>query len=280
MSMIFDLHVHSDFSDSSRTVEEALYEAKKKKIELLSFVDHDTTETYPYAKDLARKFGITLIPGIEISAYDFSRKRKVHILGYKYSLKASHIKALVTPLLKRRDENSRKQLELIRGASYEVPEEKLRTSRNSLKTLYKQHIVFAMTQMPYTSSIYQLTYRKLFKDGGIAQRDIEYLDVFDAIQAIKKDDGVAVLAHPGQLNSYDLLPELLEVGLDGIEVYHPSHTKEDENRSRNLADKYGLGIFGGSDDHGIFGEDFMQGNLLLEKKTRDLLDIDNFTHIL
>ena len=90
--------------------------------------------------------------------------------------------------------------------------------------------------------------------GEYVQRDIEYVSAFDAIDAIKKDGGLAVLAHPGQLNSYYIIPQLLTKGLDGIEINHPSHSEEDIKRIKKIADFSGLILTGGSDFHGDYNE--------------------------
>ena len=97
-----DLHVHSNFSDGKDSVNKVLDLAKARGVKMLSFVDHDTNLTYNEALPYARRIGIDLVPGIEISAYDFKRKRKVHILGYNYDLDAPNIKKLTEPLLSRR----------------------------------------------------------------------------------------------------------------------------------------------------------------------------------
>ena len=86
-----------------------------------------------------------------------------------------------------------------------------------------------LTEAVYTSSEYKQLYKSLFKGEGVAAGDIEYIDAFDAVQAIMADGGIAVVAHPGQLNSYDLIPELVEIGLNGIERNHLDHTSEDHH---------------------------------------------------
>ena len=77
---------------------------------------------------------------------------------------------------------------------------------------------------------YGCEYRKLFGQGGICSGDIAYADAFDALRAIHADGGLAVLAHPGQLDSWELLDELLLAGLDGIKLYHESHALEDHEK--------------------------------------------------
>jgi len=114
----------------------------------------------------------------------------------------------------------------------------------------------------YTDGIYGPLYRQLFKGGGIADREIEYVDVFDALRAIKTDGGRAVLAHPGQLDSYELAVELIAEGLDGVELYHESHSISDHTRIFELARRYPhLLLTGGSDDHGLFGSLHLIGEI-------------------
>lgn len=247
-----DLHVHSHYSDGSDTVTEVLDKAKEAKIDYISFVDHDTVDTYAEAKVEGDKRGIHVIPGIEISAYDFKRQRKVHILGYNYNEKATNIKAICDDLLDRRNRKTEAQLKTIIGAGYAINWGKLNRAVNSKKTMYKQHIMEALTEAPYESARYQSLYKLLFKGKGICAGDIEYIDVHLAVKAIKADEGIAVIAHPGQLDSYELIPELLRYGLDGIEVYHPDHTEEDIEKSKKIAETEQLLELGGSDYHGRF----------------------------
>lgn len=250
--MKIDLHVHSHFSDGADTVEEVLDLAKNSGIELVSFVDHDTTETFGAAKYLAKERNIKLVPGIEISAYDFKRQRKVHVLGYQYNQAATHIKEICDELLERRHEHSLHQLQKIQEVGYDIDFHKLKTAVNSKRTLYKQQIMAAITEAPYETEEYQTLYRSLFKGEGAASGDIEYIDAYSAVNAIKADGGLAVIAHPGQLNSFDLIEELIAYELDGVEMYHPDHSVTDISRTRKLAEKYDLLETGGSDYHGKF----------------------------
>ena len=79
------------------------------------------------------------------------------------------------------------------------------------------------------------------------------MDARDAVAAIVEDGGRAVLAHPGQLNSYGIVPELVTCGLSGIERDHPDHGPSDRRRCDDIADRYRLMRTSGSDYHGAFG---------------------------
>lgn len=247
-----DLHVHSDFSDGKDSVNKVLDLAKSRDVTMLSFVDHDTNLTYNEALPYAKSLGIDLIPGIEISAYDYKRKRKVHILAYQYDLKATNIKKLTEPLLNRRHQHSLSQIDKIREYGIDVDMNKVMETVGPLGVVYKQHIMHAICDEHYTDPRYTTKYRTLFKNQGPASGDIAYIDCLDALKAIRLDKGLAVIAHPGQLNSYELIEEYHEY-IDGVEKYHPDHNQEDYDKVDALVDKYDFFITGGSDYHGDFG---------------------------
>ncbi|PIC87000.1 phosphatase [Sporosarcina sp. P20a] len=257
-----DLHVHSHYSDGSDSVYTVFQKAAEAGLTHISFVDHDTVAGWKEIQTVSEKFGITALSGIEISAYDFQRQRKVHVLGYNYDSDAVHIQSICQPLLERRHAHSLWQIEQIIKAGYLLDKERIFESAKFSGTVYKQHIMKELTEDPFTSAAYQRLYKELFKGQGVASGDIEYIDVFDAVGAIKADGGLAVVAHPGQLDSYDLIADLVKVGLDGIERNHFDHTTEDSRRVEELAEQYHLLMTGGTDFHGVFGKEIEVGDIV------------------
>ncbi|MDO5028218.1 MAG: PHP domain-containing protein [Bacillota bacterium] len=260
-----DFHLHSNFSDSSRSVEDIIDLAKAKGLEAISIVDHDTTETYAYIKTLDLDQTLKIIPGLEISAYDYKNMRKVHLLAYNYQEPAVNINRLCQETLAKRNANSEEKLRLLEENSYAIDHDQINRSKNSTQTLYKQHIMAGLTGGDFNSKAYQDLYKSIFKNGGLADFDIEYVDVFKAMEAVLADGGLPVLAHPGELDSFSIVGDLVAKGLKGIEVYHSSHSKEDEQRALNLAQDYGLFITGGSDDHGAYGKKVDLGTVDLDQ---------------
>ena len=257
-----DLHIHSHYSDGASSVAEILDMASEQGLTHVSLVDHDTVRGIEPAQVAAKKYGITVIPGIEISAYDFSRKRKVHILGYAFDKEATQIKKLCNPLLSRRHENSLWQIHQLQKNQFDI--EFLEVAKKAMMSgvIYKQHIMDALVDEAFNTHYYKQLYKQLFKGDGICSRDIEYVDAISAVRAIKADNGYAVLAHPGQLDSYDLIPELVKNGLDGIERNHIAHTAEDRERVAQYANEYSLFQTGGSDFHGRYGSQVEVGEQL------------------
>lgn len=267
-----DLHVHTSISDSSFNTEETLKMAKENNVTHIGIVNHDTVRGLKDAIKMGEKLGIKVIPGIEISAYDYKNNRKVHLLGYNFDLEGKNIKEICSPLLERRDENSKWQIRRIMEEGYDLDIRVIKEKSKDSGIIYKQHIMQALIEKHYTDKIYSDLYKRLFKNNGICARDIEYIDVFVALKAIKNDNGIAVLAHPGQLNSYEIIPELVECGLDGIEVNHHAHTEEDKEKVKKYAEKYGLFLTGGTDFHGDYGSiELKIGDIECPKETLKLL---------
>lgn len=263
-----DLHVHTSISDSSFNTEETLNMAVENGLTHIGIVNHDTVIGLKEAIDIGDKLGVKVIPGIEISAYDYKNNRKVHLLGYDFDLQGTNIKRLCTPLLEKRDENSKWQIKKLIEEGYELDINYIKEKSRDSKVIYKQHIMDSLIKNHYTDKIYSDLYKRLFKNNGICARDIEYIDVFKALRAIKEDGGIVVLAHPGQLNSYDIISDLVREGLDGIEINHHSHSKEDMIKVKEYSDKYNLLLTGGTDYHGRYGELCMQiGDIICPEET-------------
>lgn len=268
--MIIDWHTHSRYSDGSDTLEMLFLKAKHAGITHLGVVDHDTVAHHNEGHLLARQYDMTFIPGVEISAYDFKRRRKVHLLGYGFKGSCPAIEALCQPLLARRHAHSIWQTRCIKDAGFQINIEDALAYAHTSGTLYKQHIMNALLEESYDNKNYQTLYQSLFKWSGVAAGDIAYIDVFQALKAIHADGGFAVLAHPGQLDSYEVAEELIAQGLDGIELVHPDHTEMDRNRVKQLAAKYNLLLTGGSDYHGTYGASVKLGSYIMDDLQRSL----------
>lgn len=257
-----DLHVHSSYSDGSDSVEEVIKKAHQRGVTQISFVDHDTVAGWSEVQRMGEKYEIKTIPGIELSAYDFKRNRKVHILGYCYHPTAPNIQAAAEPVRKRRQAHSLWQIEQLNKNGYRLDADKIMEMAKPSGIIYKQHIMRHLTEAAYSSREYRQLYQSLFKGSGIASGDIRYMNVFDAVRAIVADGGIAVVAHPGQLDSYELIPELIDAGLGGIERNHPDHGYQDHKKVEALTSDYQLLMTGGTDYHGVFSEAIEVGEVL------------------
>lgn len=258
--MKVELHCHTNISDCPLSIDEVVELAQSEGVSHLAITNHDTTKGLEEAIATGKRYGMEIIPGIEISGFDFERGRRVHILGYFIEPGHEALETLCQPLVNQRHRASEEMVERLIAAGYSITWERCKELAHGGTGVYKQHIMHALIEAGYTDSIYGPLYKKLFNRGqngespGIAFIPMEYIDAKFAVEAIRLAGGVPVLAHPGQYGNFEMVPELVGAGLEGIEVWHPLHHQEHEEQASQLANHYNLIMTGGTDFHGEYGE--------------------------
>lgn len=245
-----DLHCHTCVSDGSTEPYAVIDLAARLKLPCVAITDHDTMGGVVSAMSRAADTGVKLIPGIEVSSYDYLHGKKVHILCY-LPKKPEPLLEFCGQTLKRRTEVS---LEIIRrvGTRYPVDIEAVKKYASRSSAVYKQHVLLALMDMGYSLSVFGELYSSLFSSkNGWALVETHLPDTRDAIRAVKATGGAAVLAHPGVYGNFDIIEELCGLGLDGIEVWHPRQSQADTQRAREAAERFSLIRTGGSDFHGM-----------------------------
>lgn len=258
----YDLHAHSAFSDGSQTVSELIAEARERGLAGIAVVDHDSLRQLSSVRAEARAAGFPVLAGVEVSCIDATSGRKVHILVYGLEATpdgSGPLERIVDETLALRCANSLWQAWTLERAGV-APCGHPATVASVLEVshastgVYKQHIMQALTGLCYRDAEYQRIYRRLFKGGGIVERDIPlYPEVIEAVRAAREQGGIPVLAHPQQMNSWDAVPALVAAGLMGIEAFHPDNDDAASARCFELARRFGLICTGGSDYHGRYG---------------------------
>lgn len=254
--MKVEFHCHTNISDCPLSIEEVMKLALEENVSHLAVTNHDTTKGLEEAIEVGKKFGVEVIPGIEVSCYDFERERRVHILGYFIEPGHTAIEEVCGPLVEQRHEASKEMVQRLIEGGYNISWERCLEIAHGGTGVYKQHIMQALIEKEYTDSIYGPLYQKLFnrKPPGMAFIPMKYIDAKEAVRMIRRAGGVPVLAHPGQYGNFELVPDLVEVGLEGMEVWHPLHNEEHEEQAKELAREFDLVMTGGSDFHGVYGE--------------------------
>jgi predicted metal-dependent phosphoesterase TrpH len=241
-----DFHIHSTVSDGSDSMAEIIGKAKQKGLGAIAITDHDTLS---HLTQIPTDPDIQVIGGVEISTVHKKTNTRAHILGFGIK-KPKFVTALTLPLLEARNQNSERQVAILVANGYKIDMDKL--ARADGKYLYKQHIMDWLVTTGQASEMFGEFYKTTFKNGGICAFDIEYIDVFDAVKVIKEAGGLAVLAHPGQQQNFWLIPELVSVGLDGLELNHHANSNADIKTIHEIAQLHGLFLTGGSDYHGKY----------------------------
>lgn len=247
-----DLHCHTRLSDGSEGIENVIAMAKRAGLDFIAITDHDTVASMSRAKVLGERYGIQVISGVEFSCKDKKRNRKVHMLCYLPD-KPDRLEGLCNRICEQRKRAGKESIAKALKYFPITADDVLRIASHST-SIYKQHIMFALMCHGYTTHIFGGLFDQLFDPkNGLLYSSVEYPDVYDVIDLIHQSGGIAVLAHPFQYDSIDLLNELGEQKLiDGVEVYHSRCKQENEPILLELAHKYGLIVTGGSDFHGFY----------------------------
>lgn len=253
--MIGDLHCHTTLSDGSLGIEEVIVQAKRTGIDILAITDHDTLSSSKRAAILGERYDVTVIPAVELSAWDKKRNCKVHILCYAPQ-KPDRLEGLCLKSCEIRKECANDMVKKVMELYPITPDAVLKYTK-SCKSIFKQHIMRALVNYGYATDFYGELNDKLFnRTNGTCLVTREYPDVNFVLDLIHSSRGVAVMAHPYMFDNLELLNELCEAKkLDGIEVYHHSADNDEKwQKLAEIADKYNLIKTGGSDFHGLYNE--------------------------
>lgn len=250
--MTGDLHCHTKLSDGSLGIEDIIVQAKRTGIDFISITDHDTLSSVSRAAVLGERYGVHILPGVELSAWDKERGRKVHILCYAPQ-KPDRLEGLCLKSCEIRKACAKEMVEKVMKLYPITPESVLKYATGS-KSIFKQHIMHALVDYGYTTNFYGELNDELFNlKTGTCIVEREYPDVNFVLDLIHSARGVAVMAHPVQYDSLDLLKDLAEKQkLDGIEVDHYTAGPEQRKELRAIAQQYNLIVTGGSDFHGLY----------------------------
>ena len=247
--MIYDLHVHTLDSDGKYTRLEMLKKAAEKKLEFLSFTDHDYISKNDIKKQYETLYGkceVETIDGIEFTVGDYAY---MHILCY--DLKNTHEVEKVLKEL--REENTELCIRLIKRLRdyyhFDLNIDEYPNYAISKGLIRRMIVDKGYAEDMYTAGILYTGQNSRFYEKTKA------LELKEIMRLIKEGQGIAILAHPSTLRLHDYLLDglikfLINEGLDGIEVLNTSKTKFLQERYYDyLAKKYNLLVSCGSDYH-------------------------------
>jgi predicted metal-dependent phosphoesterase TrpH len=241
-----DLHLHTLYSDGIDTPERVVELAKAAGLSAIALTDHDNTEAFAVAEPAARRLGIELIPGIEMSAS--AEGQEVHVLGlflgFDHPPLVAHLKEQQARRVRRVHEMVRRLSEVgVRVSAEEVLE------LAGVGTVGRPHVARILLKHGYISSLPEAFSKYLgpnnpgFVPGSPLPPSVVIRLILDA-------GGVPVLAHPVYLKRDPLIETFAREGLAGLEVYHSGHTPEQVRHYEGIAGRLKLLKTGGSDYHG------------------------------
>lgn len=250
MTSKIDLHTHTNYSDGYYSPDKLIKKVHNQGITVLSITDHDSTNGIAEAMDYANKFGIEIVPGVEISS-DI-RDTEVHILGYFIDPKNKELEHYLNFF---REERFKRAVRIVKklnilGLDITI-DEVMKFAKNS--AVGRPHIAQALLEKGQVKSFFEAFYKYIGNHAPAYERKV-HLSPQSAFKIINDAGGLSFIAHPGNMPEI-LIKELIDAGVDGIEVIHPSHSPEQVRFYRGIVNEYFLLESGGSDFHGGKRED-------------------------
>lgn len=242
-----DLHTHTTASDGSLSPTFLVQRAFERGVKAIAVTDHDTVAGVEEARAAAKERKMWFTSGIEISAT--LEGREIHILGYGIDTSNHALLDYVHRARSYRTERAERIIERLRELG--VKKLTMRDVREIAGegVVGRQHIALAMQKKGIVRTTRE-AFDKYLADDAIAFTAKWEFPIQDAIQLIHDAGGVAVVAHPAKVISGEQFEAMLEAGLDGVELHHPSHDTDVCRLYALLAEQHGLLTTGGSDFHG------------------------------
>ncbi len=241
-----DLHTHSFCSDGLRTPTQAVEEAAAAGVRVLSLTDHDTVEGVPEALDAGATLGLEVLPGTELSAH--VEDREVHLLAYCLDYRSPRLASYVKLVHQRRHDRGAAIVQRLNQLGVEVTLDEILVRADG-SPLGRPHIAAAMVATGAVSNKEE-AFSRFIGDRRPADVPKPRTPSADVIAMVHELGGVVLLAHPGLSVSDAAIQSLVDVGLDGVEVFHPSHQPPQIEHLNELASRLELLTSGGSDSHG------------------------------
>jgi predicted metal-dependent phosphoesterase TrpH len=236
--------MHSTASDGSLPASRVVEAAAGAGLAAIALTDHDTLAGVPEARGAGERLGVRVVPGVELSAHD---EGEVHLLGLHIA-KPEKLEARLSGFREARRSRAERIVKRLEELGVPVTMEGV-LEHAGTGAIGRPHVARAIVALGKARDQRE-AFDRWLGFGKPAYVDKEYLAVRDAIALVHEAGGIAVLAHPGASATRARLEELRAVGLDGVEVRHPSHSSEDIARIGALADHLELLPSGGSDWHG------------------------------
>ena len=278
-----DFHIHTYYSDGVFSPEKIADLAIEAGLEVISLTDHDNVLSYGIAKKHVEENGLNLklIKGIEVNT--LYKEYEVHILGYFPDIEDSDFKNLLKTQQQARIKQTKEILALLnKKEGIKIKFEDVKNMVAEGGSIGRPHIAKAITNAGGTSNVME-AYKKYIHRDSPVYVERKTVSPFDAVEVIYDSGGLPVIAHPYDIDiAEDLIKNLMNCGLVGIEAYHRKHSPAIVEYFSSMAENLGLIVTGGSDFHVpnimngqiILGKNFVPewiyDKLMAAKKRRDL----------
>ena len=257
----FDLQCHSTYSDGALPPAEVMARAAADGAELVALTDHDTVEGVAEAGDAARRNGLRFSPAAELSAVE-GPHADLHVCGYELDVTDSTLLDALEDFRADRQRRVEAIADRLEELGFTVDRTVLAERKAAGLPIGRPHIADAVLDHPDNRS--RLVAEGIEDKNGFFPAYIvpgakafvqrSRPTVPDAIDVIHAAGGVAVWAHPfWDIGDADevlaTIAKFAAAGLDGVEVFYPTHSEEQTHLLHDTCTTRGLLITGSADFH-------------------------------
>ena len=270
MALRFDLQSHSTHSDGALPAAEVVARAAQAGVELLALSDHDTVSGVSEAQAAGEEHGVKVVTAVEISAVDDGGEaggnrtpRELHILGYNIDHTGPVLSRRLAEFLADREQRTLRMAAALREVGFELDEGEIEARIAAGQPIGRPHLAGAVLRAPANAPRLKeegiddvgSVIRGYLIEGRPAFRMRQTPTVAEAIDAIHEAGGVAVWAHPFWDISdpdevLDTVQRFHELGIDGVEVFYITHTREQTELLAERCSALGMLQTGSADFHG------------------------------
>ena len=241
--MRIDLHNHTIHSDGVLTEEELVKRAVKNNVDIFALTDHDSIFGCEKIQDIAKKYNVRVIKGLELSTV--YKGESIHVVClFKDNIIPKEMLEFSIDYREKRKERALKMLDKLHDIYG------LKTDREEL--LKSSEVITRANLMRHISKLNNISFeeaKKYCDFNSKAYIPSTKMTTKEGIDLAHKANCVAIFAHPCLVKNPDYIKELLDLGFDGIEVRYPKYESLEPFFTK-LAKEYNLFISAGSDCHG------------------------------
>lgn len=242
-----DLHLHTSFSDGTFTPEELVLQAQKNGLSCIALTDHDTVQGCARAAAACAPVLIEFIPGTELTAEHDDTE--VHILGYFLDTQNQILLGEIAKFQAVRKQRIYEMVARINEIGVPLKVEAVFALANC-ESPGRPHVARTLVKEGLARNLDE-AFERFLKKGRPAWVPKAKMSARESVDLIHQAGGLAVMAHPGLNRTDDIIPALVDAGLDGIECFHTKHSTTMAERYLGIADQFHLLVTGGSDCHGF-----------------------------
>jgi predicted metal-dependent phosphoesterase TrpH len=243
-----DLHLHTRYSDGSWTPDDLCHAAAQLKLAAIAVTDHDTLDGVPEMLVAGQKHGIEVLAGVEVTCRIDTRE--IHLLGYlpDDAWQNRELQVVLDHSKRVREKRIGEMVARINELGIDLTTADV-FAGSDCGTIGRPHVATALVKRGVVKNNDE-AFERFLKRGKPGFVDRYRMSAAEAIALIKRAGGVSVLAHPALNRVDEEIPNLVQQGLDGLEIWHSRHSDSQVAHYRKIAERFELLMSGGSDCHG------------------------------